>query len=155
LNSPVEAVIAIPSEEECSSILRRLRWGDGPVKCVKCGSRRVNKDGVAGHFNKYWCKKCGAYFGDKSGTIFQDTKVPLSKWFMVASLVEEEQTVQEISKLVGLSYRNTYYIAKKLRGSPLTSQIVRILASAAEERRRLPHLGNRPVRHEESAVEVP
>jgi transposase-like protein len=125
----LEVSVSVPDEEGCATMLRRLRWGEGPVKCVHCGSRKVNRDGNSRAFRKYWCRACGSYFNDKSKTIFQDSKVPLSKWFTVSLLLQSEKSVVQISREVGVSYRNTYYIAKKLRGSHYSERIAGILGS--------------------------
>jgi len=102
-------------EEAFARILRNSRWPDGVVTCIRCGSKKVVKDGARGHCQKYWCTVCDSYFNDKSGTIFQDSKVPLRKWFEFALLMESERSVLRISKEVDIAYRNAYYIAKKLR----------------------------------------
>lgn len=137
-HAPMDPGHRVPSESECAEILRRVRWGEGQAKCVNCGSRKVVREGVSGSTSKYRCKKCGLYFNDKSRTIFQDTKVPLSKWFAAALLVQEDDTITSIAKRIGLSYRNTYYIVKKLGGNPVASRITEALRLAEKERGDLP-----------------
>jgi transposase-like protein len=121
----------MPIEEECVETLRELRWKNG-VKCVGCASLNVKKDGVRGLYQIYQCKDCGSYFNDRSGTIFQDTKVPLSRWFLMAFLMQYKTSVLEISKTIGVAYRNAYYMAKKLRESVYASQIVKKLRGTVE-----------------------
>jgi transposase-like protein len=79
----------LPDEEECIKALREMRWGDddGAVRCPSCNSKKVIRDGVRGLYQMYWCKGCDSYFNDRSGTVFQDTKIPLQKWFMIAFLM--------------------------------------------------------------------
>lgn len=123
----------MPSEEECIRTLRELRWGkDCNVRCIKCGSANVNKDGLRGLYQMYWCKACDSYFNDKSGTIFEDTKVPLRKWFMMAFLMQFKISVLEISRIVQIPYRNAYYIAKKIRDSVYSRKIVKKLGGTVE-----------------------
>ncbi len=126
----------VPGEEVCAGILRHWRWPDGEVRCVKCGSRRVVRDGARDYCRKYSCSSCNAYFNDRTGTIFQDTKLPLSKWFVVALLIESEASVAEISRRVDVSYRNAYYVAKKLRETPdlRIGEILRGTATSASPR---------------------
>ena len=154
-HTPVEPSQLVPSENECASVLRRLRWGDGPTTCVKCTSKKVVRDGASGATNKYRCKKCGLHFNDKSRTIFQDTKVPLSKWFEAALLIEEESSVTDVAKRIRLSYRNTYYMLKKLRGDPIAAEITRVLKSAEKRRGALPELALRSTTTPESFLRAP
>ena len=127
--SALEVAVSAPDEETCANTLREIRWPHGVVKCVKCNSIKVNRDGKSGPFRKYWCKSCGTYFNDRSRTIFQDTKVPLSKWFRMSLLLGIGTSIAKISRDVGISYRNTYYLVKKLRGSAYPKRIAESLSA--------------------------
>jgi transposase-like protein len=35
------------------------------AKCPKCGSERLKKNGTRSGLQKYQCKECGAYFGQR------------------------------------------------------------------------------------------
>ena len=67
---------SIPDEAACVQYLEEMRWAgvvvspfDETSKVYKCK-------------NGYKCKNTGKYFNVKVGTIFEDTKIPLTKWFM-------------------------------------------------------------------------
>ncbi len=121
----------MPHEEECIETLREMRWPDGVI-CPRCGSDNVVKDGVRGRYQMYWCKACNFGFNDRSGTIFQDTKVPLRKWFMMAFMMQFKVSVLEISNAINVSYRHAYYMAKKVRQSVYARQIVKKLKGTVE-----------------------
>lgn len=123
----------MPAEEECLKTLREMRWGKGTaVRCPNCNSMNVNRDGLRGIYQMYWCKDCDSYFNDRSGTIFQDTKVSLRKWFMIAFLMQFKIPVTEISKTVGISYRKSFDIVKKIRSSIYANKIVEKLRGTIE-----------------------
>ena len=122
----------MPREEECISTLREMRWPDGVIACRRCGSDRVVKDGPRGRYQMYWCKKCNFGFNDRSGTIFQDTKVPLRKWFMMAFMMQFRVSILEISKTIGVSYRHAYYMARKIRGSVYARRMAKKLKGTVE-----------------------
>jgi transposase-like protein len=113
----------MPREEGCIATLRELRWKDG-VRCTKCGSSNVKKDGVRGLYQMYECKDCRSYFNDRTGTVFQDTKIPLRKWFLMAFLMQFNISILEVSKTVGVPYRNAFYIARKIRNGMYVNQIL-------------------------------
>ncbi len=76
---------AFPSDEACAEYLEKLRWPDG-FSCPKCGVvsepfRFANRPGVLR------CRSCRADVSLKAGSIMQDTRTPLSKWFWGAYLV--------------------------------------------------------------------
>lgn len=121
----------MPKEEECIATLRELRWKNG-VRCARCGSSNVKKDGVRGLYQMYECKDCRSYFNDRTGTVFQDTKIALRKWFLMAFLMQFNISVLEVSKTVGIPYRNAFYIAKKIRSGMYVNQILERLKGTVE-----------------------
>src|ERR1035438_7657035 len=66
-----------PTEQSCIDHLEKLRW-DGNVTSPFDPDSIVYK--CSG--NKYRCKNTKKYFNVKTGTIFEDTKIKLQKWFM-------------------------------------------------------------------------
>ncbi|MGB9923823.1 MAG: transposase [Methanothrix sp.] len=72
----------MPDEKECYNLLREMRWSDG-VRCVYCGSEHVVRTGRWRDTpnQRYHCRSCDKWFNDKTGTIFQDTRLPLRVWF--------------------------------------------------------------------------
>ena len=68
---------AFPDELSCIDHLEGLRWNGNVVspfvpdsKVYKCAT------------NKYKCKNTGKYFSVRTGTIFDNTKILLQKWFL-------------------------------------------------------------------------
>src|SRR5947199_2750875 len=64
--------------ERCRAYLTRLRWPKGIV-CPRCGSKNVAE---LTDREKYNCNGCLYQFTVTSGTIFHDTHLSLSKWFL-------------------------------------------------------------------------
>ncbi len=64
------------SEQKCREYLFNLRWPEG-LKCPKCQHTKVwmTKHGL------YRCSRCRYEISITAGTMFQDTKKPLSLWF--------------------------------------------------------------------------
>jgi transposase-like protein len=68
-----------PDEQACRDYLAQARWQDKPV-CSHCGySEKVYSinDGKL-----YKCAKCLKQFTVRIGSIFEDSALPLQKWFM-------------------------------------------------------------------------
>ena len=75
-----------PTQKSCIKHLEKLRWGEIPV-CVYCGSTNTNPLNQEGRFRHY-CNGCCKAFNVTVGTIFHGTHVPLQKWFLLISLMQ-------------------------------------------------------------------
>jgi len=64
------------SEEACRDYLFRLRWPDGFV-CPRCGPSRA----WPLRSGRRQCSGCGRQVSVTAGTVFQDTRTPLTVWF--------------------------------------------------------------------------
>jgi len=104
------------SEEICRDALARFRWPDGVV-CPRCGGKRHAYDS-----NSYrWdCYSCGYNFTAIAGTIFQDTKLPLRKWFMAIFLMIEAKkgiSANQLKRTIGVSYKTAWYLCHRIRAA--------------------------------------
>src|ERR1700736_3626593 len=77
-------------EPACLTYLLLRRWPSGP-HCPRCDNERVYESTARPW---HWqCKKCGKdnrspyRFSLKTGTIFEETKMPLRTWFKVLHLM--------------------------------------------------------------------
>ena len=75
-----------PTQKSCIKHLEKLSWGKTPV-CVYCGSTNTNPLNQEGRFRHY-CNGCCRAFNVTVGTIFHGTHVPLQKWFLLISLMQ-------------------------------------------------------------------
>ena len=91
-----------PNAEACKQFLAEMRWPSG-VACPRCGeAERVyvmktrpfhwlcksGKTTTNGSGQPVTCsRKSGYRFSVITGTIFQDTKIPLNLWFRVGYLI--------------------------------------------------------------------
>jgi transposase-like protein len=80
--SILELIRAFPDEQSCIDHLEALRWNGNVVSPFNTDSKVYNCAG-----NKYKCKETGKYFNVKTNTIFDNTKLPLQKWFLAICLV--------------------------------------------------------------------
>jgi len=80
----------LPDEESCLEYLEKLRWPEG-VQCVRCGAKKISRISSHGKTGKprhlYQCLTCRAQFTVRTGTIFQDSHLPLTAWFKAIALI--------------------------------------------------------------------
>lgn len=77
----VEAVQYFADPQICFRYMTALKWPDGKVTCPKCGGERI---GIVATRSVFKCntKSCQKQFSPKLGTIFEDSPLPLSSWFV-------------------------------------------------------------------------
>jgi transposase-like protein len=113
------------TDDDCLAYLEAMRWPDG-VRCPVCGCERISKiTRKAGSKNKrtriYQCLEatCKQQFSATGGTIFNDSHLPLHKWFMALALVldaKKGMSARQIQKHLGIgSYRTAWYMAHRIR----------------------------------------
>jgi len=116
------------TEEKCLTFLEHMRWPDG-VKCVSCESLRISRITAKGKRNKktgkvgpdrklYQCNECRFQFTATTGTVYHDTHLPLSKWFLAIALITESKkgmSANQLKRALGVQYRTAWYLAHRIR----------------------------------------
>jgi transposase-like protein len=103
--------------------LEAVRWPDGPV-CPHCGN--VDQDKIAKGVGKahrpglYYCAGCDGQFTVTVGTVFERSKIPLTKWWVAAHLVNQGKngaSAHEIHRQLGVTYKTAWFMMHRLRGA--------------------------------------
>jgi transposase-like protein len=104
-----------PDEASCLAFLERARWADGqPVSPFSGGEayRIGTRPGV------YKCKATGENFSVRKGTIFEESRLPLKKWFfaifIIHSLKSAISSVQ-LAKYLGVTQKTAWHMLQKIR----------------------------------------
>ena len=102
------------TEAACREYLGRLRWPDG-FRCPHCGGGKAWP--VRGALLE--CAVCGVQTSVTAGTIFQDTRTPLSVWFRAMWWVTTQKngaSALGLQRVLGLkSYETAWTWLHKLR----------------------------------------
>jgi len=114
-NSLLKLMEAFPDEETCIQHLEKLRWPLSIV-CPCCGSTRkiykVKRNYI------YKCADCRNQFSVRKGTIFEESRLPLQKWFAAAWLVTSNRkgiASTQLSREIGVSQKTAWFILGRLR----------------------------------------
>jgi transposase-like protein len=113
------------SDDDCLAYLESMRWPDG-IRCPVCGCERISKiTRKTASKNKrtriYQCLEdtCKQQFSATSGTIFNDSHLPLTKWFMALALIVDAKksiSAKQLQQHLGIgSYRTAWYMAHRIR----------------------------------------
>ena len=108
----------------CAEILRESRWPSGKVECVFCQSENVKIiEKYKIHLFRYECLDCTSLeghkrtFNDKTGSIFEDSKISLAKWFYTISLLQKKISTHEIAKELQVDGNTARRMVGLIRGS--------------------------------------
>ena len=105
-----------PTQESCVKHLEKIRWGDKPI-CVYCRSTNTNPLNQEGRFRHY-CNGCCKAFNVTVGTIFHGTHVPLQKWFLLISLMQNAKkglSSLQASRDIEVSQTSTWSMMHRIR----------------------------------------
>jgi transposase-like protein len=139
----VKLIEQFADEDRCRIYLEQLRWPEG-VRCPRCGNDKVKaiqsktyyrtgpkKGQERGKRHQYDCS-CGYQFSVKSGTVLQDSHLPLWKWFLATYLMCESKkgmSANQLKRTLGVSYEAAWFLCHRIRsamiddGEPLTGTI--------------------------------
>jgi transposase-like protein len=105
-----------PTDDACRAYLAALRWPDG-FRCPDCGGAKTWP--VRARPTLLRCAACGRQTSVTAGTIFQDTRMPLTTWFRAMWWVTSQKTgasAQSLQQVLGLgSYETAWTWLHKLR----------------------------------------
>ena len=113
-----------PNDDACRRFLAEMRWPDG-VHCPRCDNNRVYKLSQSWKWQCKICNKNGYRFSVITGTIFQDTKIPLKLWFKVGYLMlvsKKGVSALQIHRVIfgedsGSDYRTSWYMCHRWRAA--------------------------------------
>lgn len=104
------------TDEDCREILTRLRWPEG-TGCPRCHNRNV---WWVQSRKQFTCSECSYQFSVTSGTIFNDSHLPLASWFMAVLLLVEARkgmSANQVKRTLGVSYKTAWYLCHRIRAA--------------------------------------
>jgi len=102
------------TEDKCRELLVRLRFPEGP-QCLRCKGPVVKLETDK---QLFYCKDCDYQFSVTSNTVFNDSHLPLAKWFLTTHLLCEAKkgmSACQIQRTVGMSYKTAWYLCHRIR----------------------------------------
>jgi transposase-like protein len=113
----LEMMKTYSTDDKCREILTKLRWPLG-VECPRCKETRVSWLQTRKQFE---CGSCGYQFSVMTGTIFNDSHLPLQTWFAATLLLCESKkgmSACQIQRTLGIgSYKTAWYLCHRIRAA--------------------------------------
>jgi transposase-like protein len=108
-------------ETKAREALEAVLWPEGPV-CRHCGNSDPEKiakmEGKSHRPGLYYCNECSGQFTVTVGTVFERSKVPLTKWWMAAHMINSSKngvSAHEIHRTIGVTYKTAWFMMHRLR----------------------------------------
>lgn len=111
--SILDLIKVFPDEQTCIEHLERLRWNGNVVspfdefsKVYKCAG------------NKFRCKNTGKYFNVRTGTMFDNTKIELQKWFVAIFLITGHKkgiSSLQLSRDLDTTQKTAWFMLHRIR----------------------------------------
>jgi transposase-like protein len=111
-----ELVDRFGNDQQCRNYLEHLRWSKG-VTCPKCLGTKISSILKRDQYN---CdaETCGYQFSVTAGTIFHDTHLPLTKWFLATFLICQSRkgmSANQLKRMLRINYRTAWYLCHRIR----------------------------------------
>jgi transposase-like protein len=108
-------------ETAAREALEAAVWPNGIV-CRHCGNADTSK--IAKLETKsvrpglYYCGECKSQFTATVGTVFERSKIPLTKWWLAMHLIgssKKGMSSHQLHRMLGISYKSTWFMMHRIR----------------------------------------
>lgn len=111
----IDLATYMSDEKACKQFLADLRWKDGII-CPHCGH-----DGkIYTLKSSYKCSSCKQPFSETKGTIFENSAVPLCKWFVAIWMITTNKrgvSSTQLSRDIDVTQKTAWSMIKRIRSA--------------------------------------
>jgi len=129
-----EAIQRFGTFENCKNFMVALRWPDGKVTCPHCGAEKVIWL-VKARIWKCYAKHPKPTFTLKTGTIFEDSAIPLQKWLPAVWLIvncKNGISSYEIHRGLGVTQKTAWFMLHRIRLAMQTGSFIKLGGPGSE-----------------------
>ena len=114
-NNLIDFQKTFSTELKCIKYLEKLRWGGKPT-CFDC--KKTEKVYSYARLGVYHCGNCKKEFRIRKHTIFEDSPLPLVKWFMAFYLeISSSRGISscQLAKEIGTTQKTAWFVLSRVR----------------------------------------
>ncbi|MGX7877393.1 IS1595 family transposase [Mesorhizobium sp. ORM6] len=110
-------------EDKAREALEAIRWPHGPY-CPHCGNANPDKIAlIEGKKQSHrpglrYCNECKGQFTVTVGTVFERSKIPLTKWWLATHLLgasKKGMSAHQLHRMLGVTYKTAWFMAHRIR----------------------------------------
>ena len=111
----IEVTTAFADPQKATDYLIQMRW-NGAVCCPTCESTRVGI--LKGENKRFKCYGCTSQFSATKGTIFENSAIPLQKWFVGIYLITSHKkgiSSHQLGKDLSITQKSAWFLLHRVR----------------------------------------
>ena len=101
-----------PNEQHCINYFKKSRWNEDVTSPYDSTSKVYElADGW------YKCKNTGKRFSIRNGTVFEDSNIPLQKWFIAFYLLSSNKkgiSTRQLVKYIKVTQKTAWFMSQRL-----------------------------------------
>ncbi len=104
-------------DTEARKYLESVRWPEGPV-CPHCGVVEKASAVKGGRDGLYFCNACRKQYTVTVGTVYERSKIGLSKWLLATYLLSSSKkgmSAHQLHRMLGVTYKTAWFMAHRIR----------------------------------------
>ncbi|MCL2722733.1 MAG: IS1595 family transposase [Treponema sp.] len=112
-NSLLELTQTFNTEQKCIEHLEKLRWNDNVISPYDTNSQVYKCKG-----NRYKCKNTNKFFNVKTGTLFENSKIGLTKWFFAICLITSHKkgiSSRQLAEDIRVTQKTAWFMLHRIR----------------------------------------
>jgi transposase-like protein len=111
-----------PDEKSSRKLFENKRWKDG-VSCPHCGTSATSecKDHKP---MPYRCRECRKHFSVRTGTVLEESRLPLQKWLMAIYMMTTARkgiSSTQMARELGITQKSAWFLAQRIRETWMAS----------------------------------
>lgn len=126
----IEVMMHFSDKEVCKEYLAKMRWSKGVV-CPHC----ENGEKIYTMKSGYKCAKCRKPFSVTKGTIFENSAIPLQKWFAAIWLITSHKkgiSSLQLHRDLGITQKSAWFLLQRIRYAIRTQSFNKPLENIVE-----------------------
>ncbi len=111
----LEVATVFADKAKATDYLIQLRW-NGKITCPACKSEKVSM--LKGANKRFKCYGCRSQFSATKGTIFENSPIPLQKWFMAIYLITSHKkgiSSLQLSRDISVTQKTAWFMLQRIR----------------------------------------
>lgn len=105
------------TEEKCVDYLAQLRWNGNP-ECPYCGHEKSYEINTSKRGKRWKCAECHKQYSVRVGTIFEESKLLLKKWFVAIYLITAHRkgiSSHQLARDLKITQKAAWFVLHRVR----------------------------------------
>lgn len=111
----IEVANHFSNKEVCIEYLTKMRWSERVI-CTHCSHDKVYE--LKGANKRFKCASCRKQFSAIKGTIFENSPIPLQKWFVAIYLITSHKkgiSSCQLAKDISVTQKTAWFMLQRIR----------------------------------------